>query len=173
MLKRNSSIEGNKTVNAQTDWCLQVPHWVRGKEWATLMSPRVATLSILGLGTSIGTDNKTLTSEAVVFESFDEMELNHTKVGSTVSLLEIDLNYRFFGTLIDSLISINLYQIPGKIVIFNSPWHGYDTNYRGNGAWRASKYGAVAVLIRSVTDLSVYSPHTGVQVGHHSLHLPS
>lgn len=57
-------------------------------------------------------------------------------------------------------------QAEGKIVVFNQDWEGYfDTyKYRGEGATRAAEVGAVAVLTRSLTELSVYSPHTGVQV---------
>jgi carboxypeptidase Q len=48
-------------------------------------------------------------------------------------------------------------KVNGKIVVFNHPWVDYDTNvdYRVNGASRAAKYGALAVLIRSVTPQSI------------------
>lgn len=48
-------------------------------------------------------------------------------------------------------------KVSGKIVLFNHPWVDYDTNvdYRVNGASRAAKYGALAVLVRSVTPQSI------------------
>ena len=56
-------------------------------------------------------------------------------------------------------------QVKGKIVVYNEKWVDYDTTviYRDRGASEAAKLGAVASLIRSVTPLSIYSPHTGWQ----------
>ena len=56
-------------------------------------------------------------------------------------------------------------QVKGKIVVYNEKWVDYDTTviYRDRGASEAAKLGAVASLIRSVTPLSIYSPHTGGQ----------
>ena len=50
--------------------------------------------------------------------------------------------------------------------MYNQDFKTYSTSrlYRNLGASFASQFGAVAALIRSVTDLSVYSPHTGAQV---------
>ena len=42
--------------------------------------------------------------------------------------------------------------------------YGVSVQYRTQGAARAAKHGALATLIRSVTPLSVDSPHTGMQV---------
>jgi hypothetical protein len=59
------------------------------------------------------------------------------------------------------------HQVSGKIVVYNSAWqgsYGPTVQYRREGAIRAAEKGAVAALIRSVTDFSIASPHTGTQV---------
>jgi carboxypeptidase Q len=52
----------------------------------------------------------------------------------------------------------------GKIVLFYPPWEGYGktVQYRSRGASAAARHGAVACLIRSVTDTSLATPHTGM-----------
>lgn len=57
-------------------------------------------------------------------------------------------------------------QVRGKIVVYNQEWTGYGDGYiyRNQGADKASAKGAVASLIRSVTDYTLYTPHTGQQV---------
>lgn len=112
-----------------------VPFWVRGKESATLLSPRQMDIAILGLGTSIATPlPEGITAEAIVVNSFEEL---------------IDRKN----------------EVPGKIVVYNQEFvsYGETVRYRTNGATEASKYGAVAALIRSVTPYSLYTPHTGHQ----------
>lgn len=57
-------------------------------------------------------------------------------------------------------------EIQGKIVLFNDPWNpnlGYGDNvkYRSRGSQWASNKGAVGVIIRSVTSISLETPHTG------------
>jgi carboxypeptidase Q len=54
-------------------------------------------------------------------------------------------------------------QIKGKIVCFNIEWVDYGTSagYRIDGGSKVSKYGAVAMLIRSLTPFSISSIHTG------------
>ncbi|XP_037915670.1 carboxypeptidase Q-like isoform X2 [Hermetia illucens] len=112
-----------------------VPHWVRGFESAEMISPRRAPLNLLGLGTSIGTPRGGIVAEAVAVDSFDELE-----------------------AMPDSLVK-------GKIVIFVPAWtsYGQTVRYRSIGASVASRKGAVAALIRSITPFSIGSPHTGVQ----------
>lgn len=63
-------------------------------------------------------------------------------------------------------------QIKGKIVVYNQKWtnYGESVQYRSSGAWRASKYGAVAALVRSVTPVSISSVHTGIQ--HYNSNFP-
>lgn len=55
---------------------IQVPHWVRGEEWAAMVEPRKQKFQILGLGTSVGTQSShdgILEAEAVVVTSFVEL----------------------------------------------------------------------------------------------------
>lgn len=54
-------------------------------------------------------------------------------------------------------------QVKGKIVCYSYEWtdYGEGVAYRSSGASRASEYGAVGVLVRSVAPFSIESPHTG------------
>jgi Zn-dependent M28 family amino/carboxypeptidase len=62
-------------------------------------------------------------------------------------------------------------KVAGKIVVFNAAMpkytpengSGYGTavQYRGNGAKWAAEKGAVAALVRSITAISLNTPHTG------------
>jgi carboxypeptidase Q len=55
-------------------------------------------------------------------------------------------------------------KVKGKIVCFNNEWttYGDSVEYRVKGASYAAKYGAAAVLVRSVTPESIYSVHAGI-----------
>jgi carboxypeptidase Q len=111
---------------------VMVPHWVRGAESLELLEPEGRRLDMLGLGNSVGTPPAGITAEAVVVRHFDELE----------ALGE---------------------RVRGKVVVYNAPFttYGQTVAYRGAGASRASKYGAVAALVRSVTPVSLQTPHTG------------
>ena len=111
---------------------VMVPHWVRGAESLELTSPVSRQLSMLGLGNSVGTPPAGITAEAVVVRSFDELD----------SLGE---------------------QARGKIVVYNVPFttYGATVQYRGAGASRAARHGALAALVRSVSPVSLQTPHTG------------
>jgi len=54
-------------------------------------------------------------------------------------------------------------EIAGKIVLYNAIFttYGETVSYRSSGAIRASKKGAVASLIRSVSPFDMQNPHTG------------
>lgn len=67
-------------------------------------------------------------------------------------------------------------QFLGKIVCYNVPWTTYDDLklYRQQGPDKASAYGAIAVLLRSVASFSIYSPHTGnVRYSHNVTEIPA
>jgi hypothetical protein len=112
---------------------VKVPHWVRGNESASLLEPVNRPLTILGLGGSIGTPKKGITAEVVPVSSFEDLE-KRGRAG-----------------------------VDGKIVLFNAPYEGYNRTvvYRTAGASRAARLGAVAALVRSITPVSIESPHTG------------
>ena len=99
-----------------------------------MVKPRHKKLNILGLGYSVGTNNQTLQAPIIVVRTFDELERRAS-------------------------------EVKGKIVVYNFVFESYgkQAQYRGHGAARAAKHGAVAALIRSVTPLSIGSPHTGGQ----------
>ncbi len=124
---------------------LVVPQWIRGaKEECTIKSSKFETteLKICALGTSIATDEKGLTAKVIELQSFDDL----AKLGKK--------------------------QIEGKIVFFNRPMnptyentfkaYGEVAGYRSRGASRAAYYGAVGMIVRSVTTSIDDFPHTGV-----------
>jgi carboxypeptidase Q len=112
---------------------VKVPHWVRGNESAELIEPVGRPLTILGLGGSVGTSKRGITAEVVSVSSFDDLE-KRGRAG-----------------------------VNGKIVLFNVPYEGYNRTvvYRTAGPSRAARLGAVAALVRSITPVSIQSPHTG------------
>jgi carboxypeptidase Q len=126
-----SEMKRDKLDNVRAEKVM-VPHWVRGEESLELIEPVGRKLSMLGLGNSVGTPPEGIRAEAVVVRSFDELE----------ALGE---------------------RVRGKIVVYNVPFttYGQTVAYRGVGPSRAAKYGAVAVIVRSVTPVSLQTPHTG------------
>jgi carboxypeptidase Q len=141
-------LSGTDNLERALDWILEemrsdglenvraepvmVPHWVRGDESAELVEPRPRRLPMLGLGGSIGTPPEGITAEVLVVSSFADLARRTS-------------------------------EARGKIVLFNVPFtnYGETVQYRGRGADAASRAGAVASLIRSVTPYSQQTPHTG------------
>lgn len=112
---------------------VKVPHWVRGEESARMTAPFKKPLAMLGFGSSVGTPRDGITASVIVVSSFEELDA----LGST--------------------------KVAGKIVVYDVNSKQYTSIYRNNGAARAAKHGAVAVLVRSTTESSLYTPHTGNQ----------
>lgn len=111
---------------------VMAPHWVRGEESLEMLAPVPRKLQMLGLGNSVGTPAEGITAEVVVVRSFEELD----RLGE---------------------------QVRGKIVVYNAPYvnYGATVEYRVRGASRAARYGAVAALVRSITPVSLQTPHTG------------
>jgi hypothetical protein len=123
--------DGLESVRLQP---VKVPRWVRGREWARVVSPVARELPMLGLGMSVGTPADGITAPVVVARSFDELQ------------------------------ALGREKVQGRIVAFTPDWEGYGktVRYRSSGAAAAAKLGALAVLVRSATGRSLASPHTGV-----------
>ncbi len=110
-----------------------VTHWVRGSESAEIISPKPRSIKMLGLGGSVATPPTGITAEVLVVSNFEDL---HKRAA----------------------------EAKGKIVVFNQPFTRYSDTVilRYKGAVEASKAGAVASMIRSVTPYSMQTPHTGV-----------
>lgn len=125
---------------------VQVNHWVRGKAEKGLVKSQKfgqQRINICALGNSIGTPSNGIEAGVVEVNTFDRLsELKET--------------------------------IEGKIVFFNVPMdrtivepfaaYGRAAQFRVRGASEAARYGARAVLIRSVTYRIDDYPHTGLMV---------
>ncbi|REJ75193.1 MAG: M20/M25/M40 family metallo-hydrolase [Acidobacteria bacterium] len=112
---------------------VEVPLWVRGEESLELLEPVGRQLAMLGLGMSVGTPEEGIEADVVAVRGWDDL-----------------------AALSDD-------EVRGRIVLFAVPWSGYGSvvQYRANAASRAAARGAVAVLVRSATGRSLYTPHTG------------
>ena len=122
-----------------------VPHWVRGKKEETKLiysNGTSKTLKACALGNSIATPAAGITATVIEVKSFAELEQLGKKV------------------------------LEGKIVFFNYPMnplfletfraYGDAIGYRVMGPSIAAKYGAKAVVIRSLASNPDDHPHTGV-----------
>lgn len=124
---------------------VRVPRWVRGEEEEARIESSAfgkKEVPVTALGTSIGTGENGLQAEIIELKNFDELE------------------------------TLGKEQIEGKIVFFNHPMnptmlntfsaYGEAGAYRTIGAAKAAEYGAVGVVVRSLTTALDDFPHTGV-----------
>ena len=120
---------------------VMVPHWVRGRESARVVAPVERELVLLGLGGSVGTNNRPLRGQVAVVTHVDQIAERGKELKNKIVL-------------------VNQAMPPYDIENHSS---GYDqvVQARSRGASEAAKVGARAVLIRSVTARSLRTPHTG------------
>jgi len=122
---------------------VQVPHWVRGGREVARIRGQVEELplQVTALGGSVGTGQAGVEAPVIEVQSLKEVET----LGAAIQ---------------------------GKIVFYNRPmdisvdsFEAYDAavDQRIDGASQAARYGAKAVLVRSLTTLAADdNPHTGV-----------
>ncbi len=134
--KQTFVADGQERVTVEP---VRVPHWVRGGQSVAILSPFVRPLDVLTLGGSVATPAAGVTAELMVVSTFDELEMRKAEVS-------------------------------GKIVLFDHVMrregdagtnYGEAIPYRTTGAARAARFGAAAVLVRSLTARSLGAPHTG------------
>jgi hypothetical protein len=119
---------------------VMVPQWVRGKESASVVSPKPMPLRVTALGGSIGTPEQGLQGELVMVRSFEQLQaMGDAARGKIV----------FFNRPMPRALT-RTFQAYGQAV-----------PQRGNGAIEAGKVGAIAALVRSVTTAIDEHPHTG------------
>ena len=121
-----------------------VPHWVRGgKDEAKAVSPELKKemiLDVVALGNSIGSGKAGVSEQVLLVNSFDELEKKKDEVKGKI----VFYNYKFSDTYVNTFLS---YRDAGQ--------------YRGQGPSRAAKYGAKAVIVRSMSHATDNNPHTG------------
>jgi hypothetical protein len=124
---------------------LMVKRWVRGDREFAMASSHVSgnhELTISGLGTSVGTSDEGITARIIEVKTFGDLE------------------------------KLGIENVSGKIVFFNRPMdptfyntfaaYGQAAYQRTSGASEAAKYGAIGVIVRSLTTSLDDFPHTGV-----------
>jgi carboxypeptidase Q len=119
---------------------VMVPHWVRGIEAAEIAAPIARPLHVLGLGGTVGTPRGGITAPVVVVHDWNELDARRDAVKGAIVLYDVAMP---------------------KWTEDKGSGYGQTVEYRGRGASRAAKYGAVGVLMRSVTAHSLRTPHTG------------
>lgn len=127
--------------NVYLQQCM-VPHWTRGKkEFAGYQTQKPSTdpkFEVIALGNSVGSGDKGVLAPVIEVKNFEELDKRKD-------------------------------EVKGKIVFFNYPFnktllrgaYGDAVRYRVNGPSAAAKYGALAVIVRSVTGAYDDFPHTG------------
>jgi len=111
---------------------VMVPRWIRGRESLEVVRPFPRPLTMLGLGGSVGTPADGLEADALVVDSFQDLEARSADVRGRIVV----------------------YNVPYTT-------YGDTVQYRSNGASRAAQLGAVAALVRAVGPVGLRTPHTG------------
>jgi hypothetical protein len=117
-----------------------VPHWVRGRERAAIVRPIERPLALLGLGGSGGTHG-TIRAPLVVFASMEALKASDARLDGAIVLVN--------------------HRMPPYDDAKDDPGYAYGVQARLHAAAEAARRGARAVLVRSVTAVSLRTPHAG------------
>ncbi|QSE97879.1 M20/M25/M40 family metallo-hydrolase [Fulvivirga lutea] len=127
---------------------VMVPHWIRGEreQARVLNSPKHGRveLNVRALGNSVGTGSDGVLAEVIEVKAISELE----KLGKKA----LENKIVFFNRPMDQT----------KITTFSA--YGGAVDQRVFGASEAAKYGAKAVIVRSVGTVADDYPHTGTLI---------
>lgn len=141
-------------AGADKAWLQQcrVPYWTRGgkdEAFASYLQPAKVvtkkptrakkTLDVIALGNSMGSENP-LTAEVIEVKDFNDLDAKKDIVKGKI----VFYNYPFNPTFIKTFQS-----------------YGDAVKFRGQGPSRAAKWGAKAVIVRSMSHSTDNFPHTG------------
>jgi len=151
----SGSLNGEKAVEYVNQLCVEqkldttflqpvtVPHWVRGeKEQAYYkVNGKKSTVAICALGGSIATSKKGICAPVIEVHDFDELKaLGREKIEGKIVFMNHSMKSSFVHT-------------------FDA--YGEAAGFRSATAQNAAKYGAVGVVVRSMTLALDNNPHTG------------
>jgi carboxypeptidase Q len=131
-------------AGADFTWMQQcmVPHWVRGGQdkARAIVDGKSMTLDVVALGNSLGTGSTELTAPVIEVRSFEELQQRSQEVRGKI----VFYNYPFNATL------VRTFQA-----------YGDANKFRGQGPSQAARYGALGVVVRSLSHSTDNHPHTG------------
>ncbi len=141
-------LKAMQDAGAQNAWLQEcmVPYWVRGgKDQATAQYKQgqknlVKPLDIVALGNSKGSGSKGVSAEVIEVKNFEELESRKEEIKGKIVFYNVKFNEAYVRT-------------------FES--YRDAVGYRGAGPSRAAKYGAAAVIVRSMSHSTDNNPHTG------------
>jgi len=126
---------------------LMVPHWVRGlkeKGFIEMANGTKKQLNLCALGNSVGTGKKGITALVIEINNFNELDqLGEAGVKGKIVFFNYPMNPAFIET-------FSAYSASGA--------------YRTQGPSKAARYGAIAVMVRSLASNPDDYPHTGVTI---------
>ncbi|MFM7645254.1 MAG: M20/M25/M40 family metallo-hydrolase [Sphingomonadales bacterium] len=131
-------------AGADSTWLQQclVPHWVRGGQdkARALVNGKNISLDVVALGNSIGTGTTELLAPVMEVRSFEELQQRGQEAKGKI----VFYNYPFNATL------VRTFQA-----------YGDANKFRGQGPSQAARYGALGVVVRSMSHSTDNHPHTG------------
>ena len=119
-----------------------IPHWVRGgkDQAAMVFGKKKQSLAVLALGNSVATKSGGITAPVVLIHDFDELERRRNEIRGRIVFYDHSFN-------------------PDFVFVFDA--YKEAVPYREDGASRAAKYGALGVVVRSMSSSTDNFPHTG------------